>query len=57
MGPATSGRGLCDIDIVLFRVAKSRVKKWGVLAGAIRNTENMESLLFISHLVTITIFY
>ena len=29
MGPAASGRGLCDIDRVLFRVAKSRVKKLG----------------------------
>ena len=32
MGPAASGRGLCDIDRVLFRVTKSRVKKWEVLA-------------------------
>ena len=26
VGPAASGRGLCDIDRVLFRVSKSRVK-------------------------------
>ena len=31
MGPAASGRGLCDIDRVLFRVTKSRVKNWKVL--------------------------
>ena len=30
MGPAASGRGLCDIDRVLFRVTKSRVKKLGI---------------------------
>ena len=29
MGPAASGRGLCDIDRVLFRVAKSRFRKLG----------------------------
>ena len=29
VGPAASGRGLCDIGRVLFRVAKSRVKKLG----------------------------
>ena len=28
MGPAVNGRGLCDLDKVLFRVGKSRVKKW-----------------------------
>ena len=27
MGPVVSGRGLCDIERVLFRVAKSLVKK------------------------------
>jgi len=31
MGSAASGRGLCDIDRVLFKVTKSRVKKWEVL--------------------------
>ena len=31
MGPTESERGLCDIDRVLFRVTKSRVKKWEVL--------------------------
>ena len=25
IGPAASGRGLCDIDRVLFKVTKSRV--------------------------------
>jgi len=29
MGPAASGRGLFDIDGVLFRIAKLRVKKLG----------------------------
>ena len=29
MGPAVSGHGRCNIDRVLFRVAKSRVKKTG----------------------------
>ena len=28
MCPAASGRGLCDIDRVLFRGTKSRVKNW-----------------------------
>jgi len=32
MGTVASGRGLFDIDRVLFRVAKSRVKNWEVLA-------------------------
>ena len=32
MDPAASERGLCDIDRVLFRVTKSRAKKWEVLA-------------------------
>ena len=32
MGPAASGRGLCDIDRVFFRVAKSRVQNWEVHA-------------------------
>ena len=32
MGPAASGRGLRGIDRVLFKVTKSRVKKWEVLA-------------------------
>ena len=32
MGPAASGRGLCDIDRALFGVTKSHVKKLG-LAG------------------------
>ena len=27
MGPAASGRGLCDIERVIFRVTKSRVEK------------------------------
>ena len=27
MGPGASGRGLCDIDIVLFRITKSCVLK------------------------------
>ena len=31
IGPAASGHGLCDIDRVLFRVTKSRVKNWQVL--------------------------
>ena len=30
--PAASGRGLCYIDRVYFRVSQSRVKKWEVLA-------------------------
>ena len=30
MGPATSGRRLCDIDSVLFRVTKSLVRKIGL---------------------------
>ena len=29
MGPEASGRGLCDIDRILFRVTKSRVRKLG----------------------------
>ena len=29
LGPAASRRGLCDIDRVLFRVSKSRVRKLG----------------------------
>ena len=29
MGSAASGRGLCDIDRVFFRVSKSRFKKLG----------------------------
>ena len=29
MGSAASGRGLCDIDSVLFRVTQSCVKKFG----------------------------
>ena len=29
MGPAASGRGLCDIDRILFRVTKLRVRKLG----------------------------
>ena len=29
LGPMLSGRGLCDIDRILFRVTKSRVKKLG----------------------------
>ena len=29
MGPGASGRGLCDIDRVLFTVTESRVKKMG----------------------------
>ena len=32
MAPAASGRGLCDIDRVFLKVAKSRVKKWEILA-------------------------
>ena len=30
MGPGTSGRGLCDVDRVLFRVTKSQTigKSW-----------------------------
>ena len=32
IGPAASGRGLCDIDTVLLRVTKSRIKKLEVLA-------------------------
>ena len=32
MDPAASGRGLCDLDSLLFRVTISRVKKWEVLA-------------------------
>ena len=32
MGPAFSGRRLCDINRVLFRISKSRVKNWEVLA-------------------------
>ena len=31
MGPAAKGRGLCDIDRVLFGLTKSRVKKCEVL--------------------------
>ena len=31
MGPAVSGRELCDIDRVLFRVSKSQLKKMGGL--------------------------
>ena len=32
MGPAASGRRLCDIDKVLFRITQSRVKngKFGI---------------------------
>ena len=30
MGPATSGRRLCDIDSVLFGVTKSLVRKIGL---------------------------
>ena len=33
MGPAASGRGLCDIDRVQFRGTLSRVKKLEVLTG------------------------
>ena len=44
MGPAASGRGLCDIDGVLFRVAQSRVKKWEVLARR-KYTSNLGFLL------------
>ena len=29
MDPAASGRGLCDIDRVLFKVTQSHVKKLG----------------------------
>ena len=29
IGPVASGRGLCDIDSVIFRVTKSRVRKLG----------------------------
>ena len=29
MVPVASGRGLCDIDRILFRVTKSRVRKRG----------------------------
>ena len=29
MDPAASGRGLCDIDRILFRVTKLRVRKLG----------------------------
>ena len=32
MGPAESGRVLFDIDRVVLRISKSRVKKWEVLA-------------------------
>ena len=32
MGPVISGRELCDIDSVFFRVSKSRVKNWEVKA-------------------------
>ena len=31
MGPAVSGRELCDIDRVLFSVSKSQLKKMGGL--------------------------
>ena len=34
MGPAASGRRLCDIDRVLFRVTNSRVRKLGSLGTA-----------------------
>ena len=30
-GPPASGRGLCDIDSVLFRVTKPRVKKLALI--------------------------
>ena len=40
MGPATSERGLCHIDRVLFRVAKSRVKKWKVIVQQ-KYTDNL----------------
>ena len=55
MGPAASGRGLCDIDRVLFKVTQSRVGKRGVLArrplaaGQIRNAKSIESLLVIGY--------
>ena len=29
--PVASGRGLCVIDSVLFRVTQSRVKNWEIL--------------------------
>ena len=32
MGPAASGRGLCDSGRVVLRVTKAHVKKWNVQA-------------------------
>ena len=29
VGPTAGGRGLCNIDRILFRVTKSRIKKTG----------------------------
>ena len=40
MDLAANGRGLCDIDRVLFRVAKSRVKNWEVLVRQ-KYTDNL----------------
>ena len=48
MGPATSGRGLCDIDRVLFRVTKSRVEK-GPPHFSTRDLATLNSKLSISH--------